>query len=51
MPLIEANGASAKGTSLKIPVNETETIGDNTYVHFVTREEKFGTNKVKKQNL
>lgn len=47
--VIEANGASAKGTSLKIPVNETETIGDNTYVHFVTREEKFGTNKVKKE--
>ena len=47
--VIEANGSSAKGTSLKIPVNESETIGDNSYVHFVTREEKFGTKKAKKE--
>lgn len=47
--VIEANGSSAKGTNLKIPVNESETIGDNSYVHFVTREEKFGKNRIKKE--
>lgn len=47
--VIEANGSSAKGTNLKIPVNESETVGDNSYVHFVTREEKFGKNRIKKE--
>lgn len=40
--VINAEGKSAKGTSIKIPVNDSESVSDNGSVHFVTREEKYG---------
>lgn len=43
--VIEANGKSAKGTSIKIPVNDSETVGDESYLHFLTNEEKYGLKK------
>nr|WP_245745586.1 translocation/assembly module TamB domain-containing protein [Flavobacterium urocaniciphilum] len=43
--VVNAVGKSANGTSIKIPVNDSETVGDNNSVHFVTPEEKYGTTK------
>jgi hypothetical protein len=40
--VINAEGQSAKGTSIKIPVNDSESISDNGSIHFVTPEEKYG---------
>ncbi|NHM02068.1 translocation/assembly module TamB [Flavobacterium sp. KDG-16] len=44
--VINAEGESAKGTSIKIPVNDSESVSDNGVVHFTTREEKYGINNV-----
>ncbi len=41
--VINAQGQSARGTSIKIPVNDSESISENGLVHFTTREEKYGT--------
>ncbi|MBE9490773.1 MAG: translocation/assembly module TamB, partial [Bacteroidetes bacterium] len=38
--VINANVKSEKGTVFKIPLNDTETFGDHSYIHFLTREEK-----------
>jgi len=47
--VINAEGKTAKGTSIKIPVNSSESVSENGIVHFTTLEEKFGTkNTVKK---
>lgn len=43
--VINAEGESAKGTSIKIPVNDSESVSDNGDVHFTTREEKYGIKK------
>lgn len=40
--VINAEGQSARGTSIKIPVNDSESVSDNGLVHFVTPEEKYG---------
>lgn len=48
--VIDANGKSAKGTSIKIPVNDSESLGEDATVHFLTREEKYGLNKNKKES-
>ncbi|SDS36146.1 Family of unknown function [Formosa sp. Hel1_31_208] len=37
---IEFNGSTAQGTIFKIPLNDYETYGENSYIHFVTPEEK-----------
>jgi hypothetical protein len=47
--VINAEGESAKGTSIKIPVNDSESVSDNGLVHFTTKEEKFGTKNTIKQ--
>jgi hypothetical protein len=47
--VINAEGESAKGTSIKIPVNDSESVSDNGLVHFITKEEKFGTKNTIKQ--
>jgi hypothetical protein len=47
--VINAEGESAKGTSIKIPVNDSESVSDNGLVHFTTKEEKFGTKTTIKQ--
>ena len=38
--VIKANVGSEKGTVFKIPLNDTETFGDHSYIHFLTPEEK-----------
>ncbi len=38
--VIDVNATTEKGTSFKIPLNETESIGDNSYIHFLSQEEK-----------
>ena len=37
---IEVNGTTAEGTVFKIPLNDFETYGDNSYIHFLSPEEK-----------
>ncbi|MBR9913796.1 MAG: translocation/assembly module TamB [Algicola sp.] len=37
---IEFNGSTAQGTIFKIPLNDYETYGENSYIHFITPEEK-----------
>ena len=38
--VIDVNASTAKGTLFKIPLNDTESIGDNSYIHFLSPEEK-----------
>ncbi|TJY31871.1 translocation/assembly module TamB domain-containing protein [Pontimicrobium aquaticum] len=38
--VIGANVSSEEGTVFKIPLSDTESFGDNSYIHFVTKEEK-----------
>lgn len=38
--LIEVTAATERGTVFKIPLNETESAGDNSYIHFLSPEEK-----------
>lgn len=38
---IKVQAKSEKGTSMKIPINDSESAGDNNYMHFVTSNEKF----------
>jgi len=38
--VIDVNASTAKGTVFKIPLNDTESIGDNSYIHFLSPEEK-----------
>ncbi|WP_417887479.1 translocation/assembly module TamB domain-containing protein [Zunongwangia sp.] len=37
---IEVNATTEKGTIFKIPLNDEEAVGDNSYIHFLTPEEK-----------
>lgn len=39
--VINVAGESEKGTSIKIPVNDSEEIGDNSFLNFITPEQKF----------
>lgn len=38
--MIDVEGSTAKGTVFKIPLNDVESFGDNSYIHFLTPEEK-----------
>ncbi|MBQ0732988.1 translocation/assembly module TamB domain-containing protein [Aquimarina celericrescens] len=38
--VIDVNATTEEGTVFKIPLNETESIGDNSYIHFLSPEEK-----------
>ncbi|WP_234418165.1 translocation/assembly module TamB domain-containing protein [Aquimarina aquimarini] len=38
--VIDVNATTEKGTIFKIPLNESESIGDNSYIHFLSPEEK-----------
>lgn len=42
---IEFNGSTAEGTVFKIPLSDLETYGDNSYVRFLSPEEKEARNK------
>lgn len=38
--VISVDGSTAEGTVFKIPLNDLETYGDNSYIHFLSPEEK-----------
>lgn len=38
--MIKVEAESAKGTDIKIPINDAEAVQDNKYIHYVTPEEK-----------
>ena len=38
--VISVTGETKAGTVFKIPMNDAESFGDNTYIHFITKEEK-----------
>lgn len=42
---INVNAKSEKGTDIKIPINDAESTSDNKYIHFVTKTEKYNTDK------
>ncbi|ADF53074.1 translocation/assembly module TamB domain-containing protein [Zunongwangia profunda] len=37
---IEVNATTEEGTIFKIPLSDEESVGDNSYIHFLTPEEK-----------
>ena len=49
---IKVAGESEKGTSIKIPVNDEEDLGNNSFINFMTVEEfqKSLTEKISKEN-
>lgn len=38
--VIDVIGATRRGTVFKIPISDTESIGDNSFIHFLSPEEK-----------
>jgi hypothetical protein len=38
---IKVDAKSEKGSSLKIPINDSESVSDNEFLHFLTSKEKF----------
>ncbi len=38
--LISVAGETKKGTVFKIPISDTESFGDNSFIHFITKEQK-----------
>ncbi len=38
--IIKVDGQTREGTVFKIPLNDIESYGDNSYIHFLTKEEK-----------
>lgn len=39
--VIEVKAKSQKGTEIKIPINDSESLGDNTYIKFISEKEKY----------
>ena len=42
---IDVKAKSAKGTDIKIPINDAEAVSENNYIHFLTKAEKSGLGK------
>lgn len=42
---IKVDAKSEKGSSLKIPINNSESVSDNDFLHFLTAKEKFNIKK------
>jgi hypothetical protein len=42
---IKVDAKSEKGTSVKIPINNAESVGENNFLHFITPKEKFNLKK------
>ncbi|MBX9806861.1 MAG: translocation/assembly module TamB, partial [Flavobacteriaceae bacterium] len=42
---IKVDAKSEKGSSLKIPINDSENISENGFIHFLTTKEKFNIKK------
>ncbi|WP_284652548.1 translocation/assembly module TamB domain-containing protein [Flavobacterium terrisoli] len=45
--MIRVNAESAKGTDIKIPINDAESITENSSIHFLTQLEKDNANRPK----
>ena len=43
--IIAVDGSTARGTVFKIPLSDLETYGDNSYIHFLSPEEKEARSK------
>ncbi|WP_310381350.1 translocation/assembly module TamB domain-containing protein [Flavobacterium sp.] len=39
--LIKVNAKSEKGTAIKIPINDAESVSENNFIHFLTAKEKY----------
>ena len=42
---IKVDAKSEKGTAVKIPINNAESVSDNIFLHFVTEKEKYNLEK------
>ncbi|MFV8325835.1 translocation/assembly module TamB domain-containing protein [Flavobacterium sp. ZS1P14] len=42
---IKVDAKSEKGTAIKIPINNAESVSDNKFIHFVTAKEKYNIEK------
>lgn len=42
---INVKAKSAKGTDIKIPINDAEAISENNFIQYVTKDEKYGKGK------
>ncbi len=42
---IKVDAKSEKGSSLKIPINDSESVSENDFLHFLTAKEKFNIKK------
>ena len=42
---IKVDAKSEKGTAIKIPINNAESVSDNNFIHFVTAKEKYNIEK------
>ncbi|MFV8346151.1 translocation/assembly module TamB domain-containing protein [Flavobacterium sp. ZB4P13] len=42
---IKVDAKSEKGTAVKIPINNAESVSDNVFLHFVTAQEKYNLKK------
>ncbi|TDE45005.1 translocation/assembly module TamB [Flavobacterium rhamnosiphilum] len=42
---IKVDAKSGKGTAIKIPINNAESVSDNVFLHFVTAQEKYNLEK------
>jgi virulence-associated protein VapD len=42
---IKVDAKSEKGTSVKIPINNAQSVSDNSFIHFVTPKEKYNIEK------
>jgi hypothetical protein len=41
--VINVNAESRKGTDVKIPINDASAVSENNFIHFITKNEKYGT--------
>ncbi|UQD57272.1 translocation/assembly module TamB domain-containing protein [Flavobacterium sp. K5-23] len=42
---IKVDAKSEKGTTIKIPINDSESVSDNNFIHFLTAKEKYNISK------
>lgn len=42
---IKVNATSEQGTAIKIPISNTEAVGSNSYIHFLSPKEKYNLEK------
>ncbi len=42
---IKVSAKSEKGTAVKIPINDAESVSDNNFIHFLTAKEKYNIEK------